>query len=108
MKKQKYKSAEHKRRELEAQKIQDEMYKKWGIKDTKLKPSKKEFIMNSSYRGSDTKINSIEFTAKPCPKQKDKKYTGTLIKGIAVTHKSNLIPITSSEQASDIAKMRRN
>jgi len=35
------------------------------------------------------------------------KYTGTLIKGIAVTHKSNLMPITSQEQAEDAAKMRR-
>lgn len=108
MKKQKYKSAEHKRRELEAQKIQEALYKKWGIKDTKTKTSTKEFVMNSSYRGSDTKIASVEFTANACPKQKDKKYTGTLIKGIAVTHKSNLVPITSAEQATDIARMRRN
>jgi hypothetical protein len=34
-------------------------------------------------------------------------YTGTLIKGIAVTHKSNLVPVTSGEQATDIARMRR-
>jgi hypothetical protein len=34
-------------------------------------------------------------------------YTGTLIKGIAVTHKSNIVPVTSGEQATDIAKMRR-
>jgi hypothetical protein len=37
----------------------------------------------------------------------EKKYTGSLIKGIAVSHKSNLLPITSQEQAEDIAKMRR-
>lgn len=42
-------------------------------------------------------------TAKPT-----KKYTGTRIKGIAVTHKSNLVPISSQEQAIDIANMRRN
>jgi len=35
------------------------------------------------------------------------KYTGTLVKGIAVTHKSNLIPITSKEQAEEVARMRR-
>jgi hypothetical protein len=34
-------------------------------------------------------------------------YTGTLVKGIAVTHKSNLVPITSQEQAIEIARMRR-
>ena len=36
------------------------------------------------------------------------KYTGTYIKGIATTHKSNLVPITSREQAIDAANMRRN
>jgi hypothetical protein len=40
-------------------------------------------------------------------KRADPVYTGTLIKGIAVTHKSNLVPVTSREQAVDIAKMRR-
>jgi FKBP-type peptidyl-prolyl cis-trans isomerase len=40
-------------------------------------------------------------------KKESMKYTGTLIKGIAVTHKSNLVPITSNEQAADVAKMRR-
>lgn len=35
------------------------------------------------------------------------KYTGTLIKGISITHKSNLVPVTSREQAIDIAHMRR-
>ena len=108
MKKQKYKSSEHKRRELEAQKIQDALYKKWGIKDTKIKSSSKEYVMNSSYRGSDNKAPSVKFTGNECLKQKDKIYTGTFIKGIAVTHKSNLIPITSTEQAVDVAKMRRN
>lgn len=39
--------------------------------------------------------------------RREKQYTGTLIKGIAVTHKSNLVPVISQEQAEDIAKMRR-
>ncbi len=34
-------------------------------------------------------------------------YTGTYIKGIGTMHKSNAIPITSDEQARDIARMRR-
>ena len=34
-------------------------------------------------------------------------YSGDYVKGIAVMHKSNLVPITDSEQAKDIAKMRR-
>lgn len=39
--------------------------------------------------------------------RKENTYTGTLIKGIAVSHKSNLIPITTQQQAEDVAKMRR-
>jgi hypothetical protein len=34
-------------------------------------------------------------------------YTGTYITGVAVMHKSNSVPITSQEQAIDIANMRR-
>ena len=34
-------------------------------------------------------------------------YTGTYIKGIGTMHKSNAVPITSSEDAKEIAKMRR-
>lgn len=40
-------------------------------------------------------------------KKESMKYTGTLIKGIATMHKSNLQPITSKQQAIDSASMRR-
>jgi hypothetical protein len=42
------------------------------------------------------------------PAKQENRYTGTKIKGVAVMHKSNLVPITSQEQAEDVAKMRRN
>lgn len=41
------------------------------------------------------------------PAKEEKKYTGTLIKGLAVTHKSNIVPVMNQEQAEDIARMRR-
>ncbi len=44
-----------------------------------------------------------DFTCKVTPN----KYTGTLIKGIAQTHKSNAIPVIDSDHIKDIAKMRR-
>lgn len=40
--------------------------------------------------------------------KKTNKYTGDYVKGIAVSHKSNLMPITSKEQAVDVSAMRRN
>lgn len=44
----------------------------------------------------------VSFASEP------KIYTGTLIKGVATMHKSNSVPVTSQEQAEDIAKMRRS
>lgn len=41
------------------------------------------------------------------PAKPEQKYTGTLIKGLAVTHKSNIVPVMNQEQAEDIARMRR-
>ena len=43
-----------------------------------------------------------------CAKRESPQYTGDLIVGIAVTHKSNLVPVMrGTTQAKDIAKMRR-
>lgn len=47
------------------------------------------------------KVGSCELKVKP-------KYTGTYIKGVVTSHKSNLMPITSDKQAVDAAQMRRN
>lgn len=42
------------------------------------------------------------------PAKPKQQYTGTEIMGIAVMHKSNLVPVSNPKQAEDIAKMRRN
>lgn len=106
-KKQKYASAEHKKKELEAQAIQQKMYKDWGIKDTKVSKSKTEYKMNTSYRGSDQTVNSVTFTGGICKKKEDKKYTGTLIVGVSQMHKSNAVPVIDEQHIKDIARMRR-
>lgn len=41
-------------------------------------------------------------------KKDAKTYTGDYVKGIATMHKSNAIPVTSGEQAIEVAQMRRN
>lgn len=51
--------------------------------------------LSNTVAGSGTKIE-------------EKRYTGTLIKGIATMHKSNAVPIMNKEQAIDISNMRRN
>lgn len=40
--------------------------------------------------------------------KKSQTYTGDYIKGITTTHKSNLMPVTSREQAVEASQMRRN
>ena len=57
--------------------------------------------------GDARKIKSLNTDCFFTEKKEILKYTGTLVKGIAVTHKSNLIPITSQEQAIEVARMRR-
>lgn len=52
-------------------------------------------------------IESLRTHHSSTERKEPMKYTGTLVKGIAVTHKSNLIPITSKEQAEEVARMRR-
>ena len=52
-------------------------------------------------------IQSLHTTGIYTQRKETLKYTGSLVRGIAVTHKSNLIPITSKEQAEEVARMRR-
>ena len=61
-----------------------------------------------AYRGStDPRIPSLETTGAPCVKAPAKVYTGDKMIGIGTMHKSNMVPIFSSEEATDISKMRR-
>jgi hypothetical protein len=41
-------------------------------------------------------------------KAPEKKYTGDQIVGLAVMHKSNIVPIFNEQAAKDVANMRRN
>lgn len=112
MKKVKYKSAAHKKAALEAEQFRIERDKRLGFDSTKKinkKAITKEFEMNVSYRGSDQVVPSLNSNlGGKCSKIKDNKYTGTLIKGIAVMHKSCLQPIINQQEAIDSAHMRRN
>lgn len=42
-----------------------------------------------------------------CAKKEEQVYTGSKLIGIAVMHKSNLVPVFSREDATELAKMRR-
>ena len=105
--KKKWASAEHKRRAEEALIQQERLDREFNIIRGK---RRKLVAVDSSpapYRRASAEISSLEASWAPCLKKEPTKYTGTLIKGIATTHKSNLIPITSQEQAIEVARMRR-
>lgn len=106
MKKIKYKSAAHKRAALEAEQYQKQMYAKWGITDAK-KNIQKNFTVNYSHRSSDTIISRVDNSSGVCARKDSPRYTGDLITGIAVMHKSCLQPVINQEQAIESARMRR-
>lgn len=106
-KKQKFKSAEHKRSALEAERYQEEMYKRWGISDTKRKPSTKTYTPSYSHRSTDNRIGSVGISGGTCGRKDSPQYTGTLVIGISTMHKSNAVPIIDQSQAEEIARMRR-
>jgi Na+-translocating ferredoxin:NAD+ oxidoreductase RnfG subunit len=99
-------------RQAEHQKLkkQKELEKKFGPKATK---KKKEFI---EYKPKEITHRETQYypsfksstcTAHATAKAESKRYTGTLVKGIATMHKSNAVPVISQQEAEDISKMRR-
>jgi hypothetical protein len=107
MKKVKYRSAEHKRKALESDRMVAALEAKWG-KPKPLPQNKKEFVWKVDYRGKGSEAPSLEHSGTVmCARKKDKVYTGDLVTGIAVMHKSCLQPIINQQQAIDSARMRR-
>lgn len=81
----------------------------YKFKERKPEPFRPMATTSQTYRRETPHIPSLNDgrDMTPCLKKEPKKYTGTLIKGIATMHKSNAVPVISNEQAADIAKMRR-
>ena len=111
--KKKFATAEHARKAREQQESWKEFMKRWGIEAEERKRQRglaaptMNPVVTKPYVRETVKIDSLPFTGGPCLKAPDKVYTGTAMKGIGTMHKSNAVPIFSSEQAEDIAKMRR-
>jgi hypothetical protein len=113
--KKKWASAEHKRRAELAAEFKDSLYREYNI--VPRKRSKKGFISpshtpsyeNTRYTREDPtkEIKSVEPTWAVCARPPDRKYTGTLIKGIATMHKSNAVPVINEEEMISISRMRR-
>lgn len=77
---------------------------------SKLKNRSKEFsdyVPTESYRRSTPEYQSLKTTHCDTSKRESGQYTGDYIQGIAVMHKSNLVPVSRGIDAEDYATMRR-
>lgn len=111
--KQKFRNAESAKRARELEESWKALQKKWGVEaeDRKRKKAMAAPTMsptvNQPYRRETQSIPSLPFTGGVCTKAPDKVYTGDKMIGIGTMHKSNSVPIFSTEDAEAIAKMRR-
>jgi hypothetical protein len=112
--KKKFASAEAKRKAEQLDESWKELQKRWGIEAEEKK--RKRALTSEVWKpdnkpysryGTDVKHPSLPFTGGPCTVAAPKVYTGDKVKGIATMHKSNAVPVFSSEEAQDISKMRR-
>lgn len=115
MKKQqkKWKSAEEKQKYYELQSSWAKVQAKHATptistKNETRKISELSHLTGKGYRRGDVShIPSISDGIGSTSKKEVPSYTGTSMIGVSQTHKSNLVPVFSTEQAQDIAKMRR-
>ena len=59
------------------------------------------------YRRAETAVKSHNSGTMVARGTEERKYTGTLIKGVATMHKSNAVPVFNDDQYKDVATMRR-
>ena len=109
----KFRNAEEAKKARELDESWKQLQKKWEVetenkKRTRALSAERHTSPDTPYRGSsDPKIPSRNTGWVPCTKAPEKVYTGTKILGIGTMHKSNAVPIFSSEEAVEISNMRR-
>lgn len=60
-----------------------------------------------SWRDSNKTCNRVSTNVHDTTKKPIQHYTGSLVKGIGMMHKSNFVPVVDEEHAKHIASMRR-
>lgn len=105
--KQKFRTADAARKSAQLKENWNELLSKYETKPAK-KETMKPLSFKPTYRGSDTpKIPSKGDSSGVAAAKPIQTYTGTKMIGIGQLHKSNAVPVFSSEDAADIARMRR-
>lgn len=107
--KQKFRNAESARKARELDASWQELLKKYETKPVVKSVPKSTPVVQTTYRRETQHVPSLNSRdiCGVATKSEPKKYTGTLIKGIATMHKSNAVPVLNDQDAIDIAKMRR-
>ena len=111
--KQKFASADAKRKSEQLDKEWQELQKRWGVEADERKRRRAMdaepllYTLSVPAGRSTAHIKSLGQDSGVATLAQPKVYTGTKVKGIATMHKSNAVPIFSDEQAIDISKMRR-
>lgn len=111
--KQKFASADAKRKNEQLDKEWRDLQKRWGVeaderkRQRALKAEPLSYSLSVPANRSTAHIKSLGQTTGVATLAQPKVYTGTKVKGIATMHKSNAVPVFSDEQAIDISKMRR-
>ena len=110
--KQKFASADAKRKSEQLDKEWRDLQKRWGVEAEEKKRKRAldaeplTYTLSVPAGRSTAHIKSVD-TGGNATLAQPKVYTGTKVKGIATMHKSNAVPVFSDEQAIDISKMRR-
>ena len=82
-------------------------YGRTGKVKTSLVAIRNDHDAQPLYRREETAVNSHNSGCMVARGTEERKYTGTLIKGVATMHKSNAVPVFNDEQYKDVASMRR-
>jgi N-acetylglucosamine-6-phosphate deacetylase len=111
--KQKFASADAKRKSEQLDKEWRDLQKRWGVEADERKRRRAmeaeplSYTLSAPAGRSTANIKSLCQDSGVATLAQPKVYTGTKVKGIATMHKSNAVPVFSDEQAIDISKMRR-
>jgi hypothetical protein len=111
--KQKFASADAKRKSEQLDKEWRDLQKRWGVEADERKrrhameAEPLSYTLSAPAGRSTAHIKSLGQDSGVATLAQPKVYTGTKVKGIATMHKSNAVPVFSDEQAIDISKMRR-
>jgi len=111
MKKQKFKSAEEKRRFEENQRSWEQLKEKYGKSKSKTKVDTSSSVLSYTLSNPPGRervdVPSHHTPGGVASSRQPMMYSGTMVKGVSIVHKSCLQPVFSDQEAKDFAGMRR-